>query len=265
MELVSVIVPAYNRGHTIDLTLRSVYENTHRPIQVVVVDDGSTDETADVVRNMIVQIDDPTFNIVLHCQENAGAPAARNTGLAEATGRYVMFLDSDDTITENKIADQVGLLQENCADVCVSDFTVFYPQTLNREPEYRSNANPLAKVIKGGSVGCATSLIDVRLAKSISWTEELKNFQDIDYFVKVILNAKRLIHYPVSTYNYFIYNADSITQSETIKKKSNPYKVRLRSLLHDGLLNTDYNKSLISRLRFAVAGLWLSAQSVYHS
>ena len=85
----SVIVPAYNAAATISRTLDSILRQTHAPHEVLVIDDGSTDETADVAR------DHPLQCTVLS-QENQGQGAARNAGLKVATGEFIAFLDSDD-------------------------------------------------------------------------------------------------------------------------------------------------------------------------
>lgn len=101
--LVSVIVPAFNAVSTIGETLRSANEQTYRPIEIIVIDDGSTDGTSaavaefgDAVRYM--------------AQENAGDAAARNTGIGEARGGLVAFLDADDLWRKDKLERQVGSL-----------------------------------------------------------------------------------------------------------------------------------------------------------
>jgi glycosyltransferase involved in cell wall biosynthesis len=87
--LFSVIIPVYNREHLIEETLDSVFRQTFDDYEVIVVDDGSTDQTVDVVK----AYPDP---VRLIQQENTGPGAARNTGIKAATGEYIAFLDSDD-------------------------------------------------------------------------------------------------------------------------------------------------------------------------
>ena len=89
--LLSVVVCTYNRAELLPGAIRSVLDQSYEGFEVVVVDDGSTDSTADVV----ARVGDPRVGYVR--QENQGLSVARNTGVAHASGRYVVFLDDDDT------------------------------------------------------------------------------------------------------------------------------------------------------------------------
>lgn len=88
--MISVVIPLYNKEQSIASTINSVLAQTYKDFEIVVVDDGSTDKSADVVR----AIDDD--RIVFISQENQGVSAARNTGIIAAKGEYVAFLDGDD-------------------------------------------------------------------------------------------------------------------------------------------------------------------------
>jgi glycosyltransferase involved in cell wall biosynthesis len=105
--LVSVIVPAWNAAGTIDATLRSVRAQTYSPLEIVVVDDGSTDGTASVVEAH--GADDPRINLIR--QTNQGVAAARNAGIAEAKGELVAPVDADDLWHPDKIRLQVEAMR----------------------------------------------------------------------------------------------------------------------------------------------------------
>ncbi len=100
--LVSVVVPAYNAARTLSATVESILAQTERDLEVIVVDDGSSDGTVEVAR----AVDDERVRVVV--RENAGASAARNTGIAEATGTWVAFLDSDDVWVPVKLERQLA-------------------------------------------------------------------------------------------------------------------------------------------------------------
>ncbi len=102
---VSVIIPAFNRADVLGRAIDSVLAQTYPDFELIVVDDGSTDRTAEVVQTFA----DPRIRYIP--QANAGVAAARNTGLAEARGRFVAFLDSDDRFLPHKLAVQVAVLE----------------------------------------------------------------------------------------------------------------------------------------------------------
>lgn len=109
--LVSVVIPTYNRCDLISETLRSVTAQTYRPIEVIVVDDGSVDRTRAVVDSIALKLaDDSQLTIKYVFQPNAGAPAARNHGTRLASGEFIQYLDSDDILESRKIELQVHAL-----------------------------------------------------------------------------------------------------------------------------------------------------------
>ena len=104
--LVSVVIPTYNRQDTILRALNSVFTQTYQALEIIVIDDGSTDQTAAIVA--------PFADRIRYIrQHNQGVSKARNHGIAEASGEFVAFLDSDDEWLPTKIEKQVRLFQEN--------------------------------------------------------------------------------------------------------------------------------------------------------
>ena len=102
-SLVSVIIPAYNRERYLAETIDSVLAQDYRPIEIIVVDDGSTDGTADVAGR---------FSQVVRYffQPNSGCGSALNAGVEKAEGKYLSFLGSDDLWTENKLTLQLQVM-----------------------------------------------------------------------------------------------------------------------------------------------------------
>ncbi|MBL82633.1 MAG: hypothetical protein CMG90_01990 [Marinobacter sp.] len=122
--LVTVIIPAYNASEYISETLTSVINQTYKNIEIIVVDDGSTDNTKNIVQS---------FGKKVHYiyQENSGSCASpRNTGLRSAHGEYVTFLDADDIMVLSKIEDQVrGLKMHADAVISISNYWNFTETT----------------------------------------------------------------------------------------------------------------------------------------
>ncbi|HAS37211.1 MAG TPA: glycosyltransferase family 2 protein, partial [Ruminococcaceae bacterium] len=92
--LVSIIIPVYNLEKYIKHCLESVVNQTYKELEIICIDDGSTDGSAEIIKSMAEN--DPRIKYIY--QENAGVSAARNKGLDTATGEYVMFVDGDDYI-----------------------------------------------------------------------------------------------------------------------------------------------------------------------
>lgn len=109
--LVSVIVPAYNAERYIGEAIESVLAQTCAPLETIVVDDGSSDATADIAASYA--------GVTVIRQENAGPSAARNRGFESSSGEIVAFHDSDDEMTPDKLAVQVGHLLDNPGVGCV--------------------------------------------------------------------------------------------------------------------------------------------------
>ena len=104
---VSVIIPTCNRAHLIGRAVKSVLAQTYRDIEVIIVDDGSTDNTEEVVKSF----DDPRIRYV-KLDVNKGAAAARNAGIRLARGGFVAFQDSDDEWCREKLADQMDSFRD---------------------------------------------------------------------------------------------------------------------------------------------------------
>lgn len=113
--MVSVVIPAYNRREFIGETVDSVLAQTYKDLEVIVVDDGSTDGTGDYLKSRYAG--EPRFRYIW--QENAERSAARNTGIMAAKGEYVAFLDSDDLWLPDKLEMQMQLLRRDPGMVMV--------------------------------------------------------------------------------------------------------------------------------------------------
>jgi len=109
--LVSVVIPTYNRAELTKRAVQSVLSQSYRNLELIVVDDGSTDNTAAVMESLA----DSRIKYVF--QKNSGACVARNNGIAHAAGEYIAFHDSDDIWHGNKLEKQIAVLQSTDADV----------------------------------------------------------------------------------------------------------------------------------------------------
>lgn len=120
MSKVSVIVPCYNCADTVTATLDSLYNQTLKDLEIIAINDGSTDHTL-VVLNHYNETH-PDFNLQVFTKENEGVAEARNFGLAKVTSPYFGFLDSDDTAEPEMFSDLYELAERDHLQVAVSDF-----------------------------------------------------------------------------------------------------------------------------------------------
>ena len=109
--LVSVVIPVYNAEEFVAEALDSVFAQDYEPVEVIAVDDGSSDGSAQIVASYP--------DVRFFRQENRGASAARNVGIAEAQGEFVAFVDADDVVPPNKLSLQIAYLLEHPDVVCV--------------------------------------------------------------------------------------------------------------------------------------------------
>ena len=112
-ELISVIIPAYNAQKHIDKCLKSLYEQTYKNLEIIIIDDNSTDRTAEIVKEWAGKDDRIA---VIHNEKNAGHALVRNPGLDVANGKYIGFVDSDDYIHPEFFARMKYLIDEYDTD-----------------------------------------------------------------------------------------------------------------------------------------------------
>ena len=150
-EQISVVIPLYNKEAEIERTLLSVINQSLKPREIIVVDDGSTDSSADIVRQIIERY--PEHNIRLVSQTNAGVSAARNRGIEEATGEYIALLDGDDCYLTGYIAEVCRLMTYYPASDCFStgfDIVNHDKRIAAPCPEHEGEINPAVEAMLGG-------------------------------------------------------------------------------------------------------------------
>lgn len=109
-DLVSTIIPVFNRPEMLELAVQSVLAQTYRPVEIIVADDGSTDSTPERAESLVEK---HAGTISYYRHENAGPGPARELGRKHASGEFIQYLDSDDRLLPNKFDDQVRALREH--------------------------------------------------------------------------------------------------------------------------------------------------------
>src|SRR5215471_9275789 len=137
-SLISCVVPVFNGERYLSETLDSILAQTYRPLEIVVVDDGSTDRTADVVAS---------YHDEVHYfkQANTGVPAARNLGISRAAGAFIAFLDADDLWHPEKLERQMACFKARPElEICLTHVQNFWGSKSETQI-YRPNNRPFVK------------------------------------------------------------------------------------------------------------------------
>ncbi|WP_127792773.1 glycosyltransferase family A protein [Agromyces sp. LHK192] len=213
MTYVSVILPTYNRARLIERAIGSVLSQTHRELELIVVDDGSTDDTAALVE----QVGDERVSFIR--QENAGAPSARNRGVAAARGAWVAFQDSDDEWDPGFLESVVARAAPERV-VFTSHAVIFRSGIIEVVPSGRVS-NPGRTLLRGNIASMQTALLPVDLARSNPFDTSLPRFQDWDLWLALIEADVEFVHLP-------LIGATLHRQTDSISEGS--LEVRQRSL-----------------------------------
>jgi len=189
-ETVSIIIPTYNYAIFLPTAIRSCLDQTYKPIEIIVVDDGSTDNTKEVVKEF-------SCNIIYLYQENRGVSAARNRGLELARGNYLAFLDSDDYLTEDSIEIKIDIFKKY-PDVGII-FSSTYSKTAG-EKELRHKPwlpEPVISekfyedlLLRKIPFQTSGNLMRSAIAKRFRFPTQLSNGEDIVYFAKIFFSTK---------------------------------------------------------------------------
>ncbi|MGN6396958.1 MAG: glycosyltransferase family 2 protein [Mucilaginibacter sp.] len=257
--LVSVIIPVYNSEKYLRSAVESVLQQTYKNIELILVDDGSTDDSPVIAQSLAAE------NVKVFHQPNCGASVARNKGLDEARGEYIQFLDADDLIGPEKIELQLKLLQQKPGYVCTCSTVYFIDNEdfseLQPSPHWiaEGSEDPVDFLIKlyggaligpqyGGMVPIHSWLCPrIVLDRAGKWNEKVSVDDDGEYFCRVILASKGIIHADRGICYYRKY-ADSKSLSSWRNERAYRSKVKAIDLKFDHLRNSDADKVVLNRV-----------------
>ena len=131
-DLISVIVPVYNTKNYLDECINSILKQTYVKLEILIIDDGSTDETGDMCERYL-DIDD---RVKVYHKANEGLGLTRNYGIKKSNGKYICFIDSDDKIENNFVEHLYTEMIKNHVDVCKAGFTRFADNNILKKIQY---------------------------------------------------------------------------------------------------------------------------------
>jgi len=287
--LVSVIIPTYNRAHLLVDTLNSVLSQSYRPIEVIVVDDGSTDGTRSAIynwqrdcvekRNTVAlkrknKIQYP-FQLHYIYQDNAGSQVARNRGLRYCSGEFIQMLDSDDLLAPNKLARQIALMENKQPGSIVYGPVRFFEPVAEGFAVYAPfltafGEQPLKQWVAGGFMPSHSFLWNrYDIYRLGTWDVSLTADQDGEYFMRFLTAGGRLILCE-NGWSYYRQSPNSVKAGNQISRQKNNQAIlsRIRVtrkvekyLEAHGLIDDGYRKALSHRY-YSIAGNWSMTNNI---
>lgn len=239
--LVSVVIPTYNRAHTIGDTLASVFAQTYRPLEIIVVDDGSEDNTKELIGRWADKCgnsDDLCLRFLQ--QENRYAPAARNYGLLESHGEFIQFLDSDDLMAPSKIERQVKHLSQGDPNTAVYGpwhWFIVEPNAIKivKHNFERYEETALQNWIAGRWFVPSHCLLyrRIQVRRIGPWDESLRANQDGDHSMRFLLRGGRLSYCPSAWSYYRLYDESSDNTASSNRRISFISRYRIISRIEE--------------------------------
>ena len=221
MAKVSVIIPIFNVEDYLEECLNSVVNQTLKDIEIICINDGSTDGSLEILNSM----DDERITII--DQENRGASAARNVGIKHATGEYICFVDSDDYLEPTALEETYGIAKEKSLDILIFKLLNFDDKTHETHTtnyyemdKLKSKVNDsvfshedIPKLLFKLSVTPPAKLFKNSIIKDIEFPEGLI-FEDNPFFLEAMFKSKRVYFYDKYLYRRRIRH-DSVIQTSS--------------------------------------------------
>lgn len=243
---VSVVIPTYNRAHLIPRAIQSVLDQTYKDLEIIIVDDGSKDNTEEIVKNFKNK-----KIIYIQHKKNKGASAARNTGVKASRGEYIAFQDSDDEWFPDKLEKQIKAFNNSSPEVGVvysgfykveGDKKIYVP---NDDRFTYKEGNIHGELLKGNFVGTPAVLIKKECFEKVKYFDEyLPALEDWDLWIEM---SK---HYHFKYIDEPLLNSYSTPNSVNLNQK-NMLKAR-EIILRNHLNDFDKNKKVLSEHYFYI-------------
>lgn len=250
--MISIIVPLYNAEKYISKTLDSFIQQTYQDWEAIVVDDGSKDNSADIVKEYSKK--DPRVKYLY--QENAGVSKARNNGISHAGGEFISFCDADDTWYPKNLEKRLDYMNHNHLDWCFSNLTL-----INESEEIIGNTNVkpsnfLEDALSwNGNVITTPSTITVKreVTNEIQFDPKFSTAADQDFFIRIAAGFKgghineELVYYRVLSH--------SMSRNITVMEKDHIgvfEKARKNKLFH----SKSFEKQCFANLYFIIGASW---------
>ncbi|RBP51711.1 glycosyltransferase family 2 protein [Arenicella xantha] len=235
-DLVSVIVPAWNAAAHIAESLESVLTQTHANLELIVIDDGSNDQTADIIRAFAAR---DTRVLVLAMTSNSGGPAApRNLGMRHAKGEYLAFLDADDIWHPDKLLLQLAVLHKHGLSFVSTEHQAFVGTFAVQMPPHVSALtvewNSHARLLRKNNVTTSSALMRTSDIGELRFNEAPRYSAIEDYLMWLYLHQQTSFSSAILTNRLVYYRRRSDSLSASKLKMAQKIHMLLREYRIDG-------------------------------
>ncbi len=212
---VSIIVPIYNSEKTIERCIKSLISQTYKNIEIILIDDGSNDDSKRICQRYL-NLD----NIKYNYKKNGGVSSARNIGIEKATGNYIVFVDSDDTIENNLIELMVEKKKNNPDALIGCSVNVYQNNTVKSQlrAEKYSRNEFIIEILNNRINGFSCGFLFEK-CKINKFNSSIHYMEDTLFLMEYLKNENKVM-FCNSYYNYII-NESSITKSNLVEKVKN--------------------------------------------
>lgn len=211
-KLISVVVTCYNHENYIEQCLRSIFNQTYRNIELIVLDDGSTDSSSEVIQEVLKE---SPFVTIFESHENIGVVRTRNKGLNLLNGDYFLFVDSDDFLDDRYVEELYDCANNYQADIVYCDLYNFEKD----ETYLKAQEFDLHNLLESNYISNC-SLVKKTILKGIYYDEKLsgKKLEDYDFFLNLIINnGAKAVYQPNTKLNYRVFEKDSISKRDSVR------------------------------------------------
>ena len=211
-NLISVVVTCYNHENYIEQCLRSIFKQTYRNIELIVLDDGSTDNSSEIIQEVLKE---SPFVTTFESHENIGVVRTRNKGLNLLNGAYFLFVDSDDFLDETYVEELYECAINRQADIVYCDLFNFEKNEVYlKAQEFEIHSILVSNYISN------CSLVKKAILKGTYYDETLsgKKLEDYDFFLNLIINnGAKAVYQPNAKLNYRVFEKDSISKRDSVR------------------------------------------------
>ncbi len=220
--MISIIIPVYNSEKYLRKCLDGCLAQTCQEIEIIAIDDGSTDNSGEILDEYMRR---ESRIKVIH-QTNQGVAAARNTGIQNAQGEYLIHLDSDDYCEKEMIEELYDCAIKNNADIVICDYFVNYPnKQIYISQQAPTNGMACMAALMNGSLHGSTcnKLIKSKLYKEnhICFAEKIDMWEDLSAVIRLCFFAKTVVYLPKAYLHYNQLNNQSYTNKLTVNSLDN--------------------------------------------